>query len=196
MAYYPVMLNIQGKRCLVVGGGSVAHRKVLSLLECGAIVTVIAPVVNESILKLWEESRIRLIRRNYIKSDLRGYFIVVAASDDRDVNKLIAQEAGAEGVPVNVVDSRELSSFIMPSVIRRGDLTVAISTGGKSPLLSKMLRRKLEEILPAECERLLKKLEEARERAKEKELPSQEKLKIYREIIEDSELKNFFKNGG
>lgn len=196
MAYYPVMLNIEGKRCLVVGGGSVAHRKVLSLLECGAIVTVIAPEVNESILKLWEESRIRLIRRNYIKSDLRGYFIVVAASDDRDVNKLIAEEAGAEGVPVNVVDSRELSSFIMPSVIRRGDLTVAISTGGKSPLLSKMLRQKLEEILPAECERLLKKLEEARERAKEKELPSQEKLKIYREIIENSELKNFFKNGG
>ncbi|AYO29691.1 MAG: precorrin-2 dehydrogenase [Thermoanaerobacteraceae bacterium] len=196
MAYYPVMLNIEGKRCLVVGGGSVAHRKVLSLLECGAIVTVIAPEVNESILKLWKEARIRLIRRNYIKSDLAGYFIVVAASDDRDVNKLIAEEAGAGGVLVNVVDDGELSSFIMPSVIRRGDLTVAISTGGKSPLLSKMLRQKLEEILPAECEELLKKLGKARESAKEKGLPSQEKLKIYKDMIEDSELKKFFKNGG
>mgnify|MGYP000079589141 CR=1 FL=1 len=188
MAYYPVMLNVKGKRCLVVGGGRVACRKVVSLLECGAVITVIAPEIGEGIRELWEDGSISAIERSYKKGDLEGFFIAVAASDDRDVNRLIAEEAAEKGILVNVVDDRELSSFIVPSIVRRGDLTVAIATNGKSPLLSKMLRKKLEEILIDEYGELLNMLEEARVEAKAQKLSRKEKLKLYESIIEGIKL--------
>jgi siroheme synthase-like protein len=188
MAYYPVMLEIEGKKCLVVGGGNIALRKIQGLLECGAQVTVIAPRINEKILKLREDGRISTFERNYMTGDLEGFFMTVAASGDGEVNRKVAFEASERGIPVNVVDDRELSSFIVPSVIRRGDLTVTVSTGGKSPLLAKMLRKKLEKILTDEYEELLNRLGEARERVKGQELSKEEKIKIYNGIIQDYKL--------
>lgn len=188
MACYPVMLNIEGKKCLVVGGGSVALRKIQGLLECSARVTVIAPFANEKIRKLGEDGRIRLMERNYIKGDVEGYFLAVAASDDRNVNKRVALEASERNILVNVADDLDLSSFIVPSVVRRGELAVAVSTGGRSPLLAKTLRRKLENILTDEYEELLNRLWETREKVKAQELSEEEKVKIYNGIIQDYKL--------
>lgn len=188
MAYYPVMLDIKGRKCLVVGGGNVALRKVLSLLACKAEVTVISPSFNEGILKLADEGKIELIKRTYHSGDAEGYFITVVATDDNVVNRLAASDCEKYGIPVNVVDDKELSSFIVPSVIRRGDLTVSISTSGKSPLVSRMIREKLESVFTDDYDELLQKLYKKRLELKEKELSDEEKINIYKEIIKKSGL--------
>ncbi|MCR4429568.1 MAG: bifunctional precorrin-2 dehydrogenase/sirohydrochlorin ferrochelatase [Tepidanaerobacteraceae bacterium] len=188
MACYPIMLNIEGKKCLVVGGGSVAARKVRGLLECGAHVAVIAPSINEEIRKLRENGRISIVERNYMKGDVDGYFLAVAASGDRNVNKRVALEASERNILVNVADDMALSSFTAPSVVRRGDLAVAISTGGRSPLLAKVLKNKLERILTEEYEELLNRLWEVRQRVKAQEFSEEEKTKMYSDIIEDYNL--------
>jgi siroheme synthase-like protein len=182
------MLNIEGKKCLVVGGGSVAARKVRGLLECGAHVAVIAPSINEEIRKLRENGRISIVERNYMKGDVDGYFLAVAASGDRNVNKRVALEASERNILVNVADDMALSSFTAPSVVRRGDLAVAISTGGRSPLLAKVLKNKLERILTEEYEELLNRLWEVRQRVKAQEFSEEEKTKMYSDIIEDYNL--------
>ena len=182
------MLNIQGKKCLVVGGGKVACRKILSLLECNAAVTVIAPEACDAILLLRQQRRINLIRRNYQIGDVKRHFLVIAASNCGAVNEGVAREAQEEGVLVNVVDHRELSTFIVPSVLRRGDLTVAVGTKGKSPLLAKLLKEELEGLLPKEYGDLLEKLGEARENLKKRDLSPRGKRQYYQEIINNSGL--------
>lgn len=188
MAYYPVMLDINGRKCLVVGGGNVALRKALSLLSCKAKVTVISPLFSEGILKLASEGKIELINRTYRSGDAEGYFIAIVATDDNTANRLVASDCEKHGIPVNVVDDKELSSFIVPSVIRRGDLTISISTSGKSPLLSRLIKEKLESVFTDGYDELLQKLYEKRLELKEKELPDEEKINIYKEIIEKSGL--------
>jgi len=150
MKYYPINLNISGRKCIVIGGGNVAERKILSLLECGADVTVISPSLTKNIKRLVDEYRINFIKRNYKKGDLKGAFIVVAATNDSKVNKEVAKEAKKKKVMINVVDSPKLCDFISPSVIRRGDLVISISTGGKFPAFSKKIRIMLEKIIGKE----------------------------------------------
>jgi len=142
--YYPVFLNLSGRLCVVVGGGSVAERKTLSLLEADAVVKVISPSLTEGLRLLLEEGRIQHIPRGYRKGDLDGAFLVVAATPDMDLNRSIFRDG--KGIPVNVVDIPELCSFIVPSVVRRGPLTIAISTSGVSPALSRSIREEMEEI--------------------------------------------------
>lgn len=182
------MLDITGKPCAVIGGGKVAYRKVRSLLECDAKVTVITRETCDAIKELAEKGMIQLILKDYDEGDLEGFFLVIASSSDPLVNKQVAKEAEEKGVLVNVVDDLENSQFIVPSVIRREDLLIAISTSGKSPLLSKTLRIRLEEIFTEEYSSLIKKLGDAREKAKEEALSAEEKIKWYKDIIDNSGL--------
>ena len=183
------MLNIQHKKCLVIGGGKVAYRKIKSLLKCGGEVTVISGELCDEIEQLCSENRICVIRRNYISGDaICGYFLVVCAANDPETNRLAAKEAQAQHILVNVADNPQLSSYIVPSVLRRQDLTVAVATGGKSPLLAKRIRHKLEDIISDEYEELLERLARAREKAKQSNLPTKEKLKLYDSIINESGL--------
>ncbi len=145
MRYYPVFLDIRGRPCLVIGGGKVAERKTLSLLEADARVTVISPSVTRRLNKLHREGRIEYLPRPYEKGDIRGFYMVFSATDNRVVNRLIAEEAKEERVFLNVVDEPELCDFIVPSVVKRGDLLIAISTSGKSPALARRIRMELEE---------------------------------------------------
>ena len=144
IAYFPAFLNVLGKKCVVVGGGNVAVRKVRMLLECGANVTVISPTLLQNLAQLAKKKSITVIRRNYKPVDLERAVLVVAATDVKEVNRKVANEANGRGILVNVVDDPDSSDFIVPSTIRRGDLTVAISTAGKSPALAKKIRRNLE----------------------------------------------------
>jgi siroheme synthase-like protein len=150
LAAYPVFLSIRGKRCVVIGGGMVALRKVRALLDCGAKVTVVSPTFHPDLARLAENGRIISIRRAFRPGDLAGAIIAIAATDERVVNQNVSDEARDRGVLVNVVDSSEQSDFIIPSFFRRGDLTVAVSTAGMSPALARKIRMKLEGLLGEE----------------------------------------------
>jgi precorrin-2 dehydrogenase/sirohydrochlorin ferrochelatase len=161
-AYFPVFLNIERKKCVVVGGGQVAFRKARMLLDCGASVTVVSPVLHPELSELADKKSIQVKRRSYKPGDLKGAIIVVAATDLKKVNRKVAMEAGRVGALVNVVDDPEPSDFIVPSILRRGDLTITISTGGMSPALARKIRTRLEESFGEEYALLVSLVEEVR----------------------------------
>jgi len=143
-AYYPIFLNLSGKRCVVVGGGRVALRKVEALLAHGARVEVISPVLMPELEHLAQGGHIGALRRRYQAGDLKGVFLAIAATDERQTNLQVMKEARDATVLVNVANDAESSDFIVPSSMRRGDVTVAVSTGGRSPALARKIRTKLE----------------------------------------------------
>ena len=153
MNYYPAFLNLQGKKAVVVGGGSIAERKILSLLKAGAAVTVVSPAITARLRKEKEKKSLTHIARSYRKGDLRESVLVIAATNSPSVNTQIAADAP---FLVNVVDVPKECSFIAPSVIKRGPLTIAISTGGISPAFSKTIRQELEKIYGEEIGEYLK----------------------------------------
>ncbi len=140
---YPVSLDIAGKRCLVIGGGRVAARKIQALLLCGGVVQIISPEVCEEIRSLAEADKLSWLPRPYHSTDLIGAFMVFAATDDPEVQALIAHDAAMHHVLLNRADNSELSDFHVPAKIRRGDLVIAISTGGGSPALASLIKRRL-----------------------------------------------------
>ncbi|MBI4295975.1 MAG: bifunctional precorrin-2 dehydrogenase/sirohydrochlorin ferrochelatase [Chloroflexi bacterium] len=144
-AYYPVFLKIRDRSCAVIGGGQVALRKVKQLLESEAKVTVISPEFCPELVRLAAQGEISLTERRYRTGDLRGVFVAIAATNDTIVNQRIAEEGRKESVLVNVVDDADDSDFIVPSLGRRGDITIAVSTSGKSPALARKIRTMLEE---------------------------------------------------
>jgi precorrin-2 dehydrogenase/sirohydrochlorin ferrochelatase len=150
MAYYPLCLEMAGRRCLVVGGGPVAERKVAGLLEAGARLTVVSPAVTARLADWARAERIRLIGREYAASDLVGHSVVFVATDDGRVNADVARDARAAGVLVNAADDPAHCDFILPAVLRRGELTVAVSTGGASPALARTVRDELDAYLDRE----------------------------------------------
>ncbi len=143
LPYYPAFLNIYNKRCVVVGGGRVALRKVRTLLEHRANVLVISPDLCSELGQLAKSGKIRVINRNYRAGDLRGAFVSIAATDNSTTNQNVVKEAQRNAILVNVVDSSQNSTFILPSYIRRGDITIVISTAGMSPALSRKICTRL-----------------------------------------------------
>jgi precorrin-2 dehydrogenase/sirohydrochlorin ferrochelatase len=144
MAYYPIFLELTGRPCVVVGGGPVAQRKVDGLLGAGATVTVISSAVTPRLAALTAAGRIRHVARDYRASDLDGQQLAFVATDDGQVNGEVAEEARAKGIWVNAADDPANCAFILPSVLRRGALQVAVATGGASPALSRAIREELE----------------------------------------------------
>jgi siroheme synthase-like protein len=166
--YYPILINLRGRRCVVIGGGKVALRKVKMLLDCGANVSVISPKPHPDIAKLSKERAIHLIQRDYEAQDLKGAVIAIACTDVKEVNCKVADEAREGGALVNVADDPKPSDFIIPSFFRRGDLTVAVSTAGMSPALARKIRTKLEKSFGEEYASLLSLIGEVRSTIKEK----------------------------
>jgi len=146
-SYYPVFLDVTGRNCIVVGGGLVALRKAKTLLEHGARVSIVAPSICTGLEELASHGELDTISRDYRKGDLGGAVLVIAATGDRAVNAIVAGDARESGILVNAVDDPENCDFIVPSCVRRGDLTVAISTGGRSPALARKIRTQLEDEL-------------------------------------------------
>jgi precorrin-2 dehydrogenase/sirohydrochlorin ferrochelatase len=144
LIYYPAFINIQNKKCVVVGGGEVALRRVKMLLRCGGRITVVSPAIHPELVSLAEDRTIALIKREYEPQDIQGATIVIAATDAKEMNRKVAMEARKPGTSVNVVDDPEQSDFIVPSFIQRGALTIAVSTSGKSPALARKMKTKLE----------------------------------------------------
>jgi siroheme synthase-like protein len=143
MAYYPVCLDMTDRPCLVVGGGPVAERKVAGLLDAGARVTVVSPSATDRLREWARADRIRLLPREYAAADLVGQAVVFVATDDGGINAGVARDARAVGVLVNAVDDPAHCDFILPAVLSRGEITVAVSTGGASPALARAVRDEL-----------------------------------------------------
>ena len=141
--YYPVFINVENRRCIVIGGGNIGEERGVKLLESDAKVVVIAPEVNSGVQELVDDDRVTWHQRGYQAGDLEGAFIAIAATDDNTVNRKIAKEAEDRNVLLNVVDVTHLCTFIAPSVARRGQVTIATSTGGASPALARKFREEL-----------------------------------------------------
>src|ERR1700676_1071340 len=164
MGYIPIFLDVAGRECMVVGGGEVAARKVESILEAGARVTVISPRLSPPMAAIVACGQVTHLARNYQPGDIRGCVLVYAATDDPKLHRELAAEARALGIPLNVVDVPELCTFIAPAVVKRGALQIAISTGGASPAFAARLRRNLEDQFGDEYARTLEVLRAARRR--------------------------------
>jgi len=164
--YYPIFLNVRGKKCLVVGGGNVALRKVQSLLERGASVVVVSPTLCPELSRMAGESTIQALQRGYKAEDLQAALVAVAATDDAETNEGVAAEARRRGVLVNIVDDPQHSDFIVPSYLSRGDVIIAISTSGRSPALARKIRTKLEKDFGAEYAQLALLADEVRSELK------------------------------
>ena len=156
MRYYPVQLDIRGRRCLVVGGGGVGTRKVETLLSCGARVDVVSVEITDTLRRLSERGDIALRERAYAASDVESVFLVIGATDDEDLNRRISADAAAANVLCNIADRPEKCNFILPAIVQRGDLVLTVSTSGKSPALAKKLRQDLERQFGEEYAVLLK----------------------------------------
>ena len=155
MDYLPIMLDLEGDKVTVVGGGAVAERKVRILLECGADVTVVAPQLTSGLRKLAADGKVGHVARTYRSGDFDGAVLAFVAVDDPEASAAAAKDAEAAGVLVNVVDRLDQCGFIVPSVLRRGRLTIAISTGGASPAWARSIRERLEGDFGEEYARLL-----------------------------------------
>lgn len=160
----PINLDVRNKVVIVVGGGDVAGRKVLNLIDAGALVTVIAPRLTGVLRQLLAADRLTHLSRNYADGDLTGAFLAIAATDDNAVNRAVAKEARMRSILADIVDTPELSSFTMPAAMSRGDLVITVSTGGKSPALAKKIRKELEEYFGVEYEATLRLLGGIREK--------------------------------
>ena len=184
MRFLPIFMNIRDRRCLVVGGGQVAARKVYLLHRAGARVVVVSPALCDELQRWVDAGDISYEARKYQDSDLDGVKIVIAATNQKIVNEQVAGGAEKRGLPVNVVDDQALCSFIMPSIIDRTPVQIAISTGGASPVLARLLRAKLETFIPAAYGRLAELLERFRERVKARFKNTDETRRFWEHVLE------------
>ena len=184
MSYYPVFLNLRERPALVVGGGDVARGKIEGLLRTGARVTVVAPRVVEPIHRLVTEGVVALVARAYAADDVRGFHLVVAATDDPDVNRSVSADAERAGVLVNVVDRAEISSFIAPAVLAHGDLQIAVSTSGASPAFAVFVRDRLRADIGSEYGVALSILRRVRERLRSDARSIADRRRIPRDLAE------------
>ena len=183
MAYYPICLNITNKRCVIVGGGEVGARKAAGLVFCGALVAVLSRELAPALELMKREGRIDHIEAEYEAAYLSGAFMVIGATDSADVNKQIAADAKALGIMVNIADDPLHCDFILPAVVRQGDLVISVSTGGKSPALASKLRAELEVAFGQEYAILLDIMGAVRDEQLTRECPAEENKRIFTALV-------------
>jgi precorrin-2 dehydrogenase / sirohydrochlorin ferrochelatase len=188
MMLYPIFLNLTAKRVVVIGGGTVAERKVQSLLEGGAKITVISPQLTAGLLELAEAGRLHLQHRKYRTGDCQGATLVLSATDDAQVSRAVWQEATEAGIMINTADQPAFCDFMMPAILRRGDLTVAISTAGSSPVLAGRLRDEISKVLGAEYEQLIELLASLRPEIRSRVAHEEDRKGLYHRILDSNVL--------
>lgn len=182
MKYFPVMLAVEGRRVLVVGGGKVAERKVETLLEYGAEVLLVSREVTPALQALAESGRIHYLGQAYEPSCLSGAFLAVAATDDAELNHVVSEDAQARGILINAVDQPADCTFILPSIVKRGDLVLAVSTSGRSPATAKRIRRSLETLFGPEYALFLRMMGCIREAVMALGLTQEENSRVFHEL--------------
>jgi siroheme synthase-like protein len=168
VSYYPIFLEMKDRRCVVIGGGAVAERRVEGLVAVGANVTVISPAITEGLRDLLTQGAIRHVAREYRAGDRAGYDLVFVATDNSEINAAVSSEARSLRIWVNSADDPDHCDFILPAVIRRGDLAVAVSTGGVSPAVTRAIREELDEYFQADYARFVQIAGEVRKELRDK----------------------------
>jgi len=194
MDLLPIFLDIRNQKCIVVGGGEVAHRKASLLIRAGAKLRLIAPTVSIEVRELCSEHRCEISAREFQEGDLQGATLVVAATDDARLNAQVSANSKELGIPVNVVDQPQLCSFIMPSIVDRSPVVVAISSGGTSPILTRKLKELNEVMIPARIDELAKLLGAFRGRVKQEIDEFGARIRFWENIL-DSEIPELVYNG-
>ncbi len=182
MAYLPIFVDLAGRRCVVIGGGEVANRKVLALIDAAARVCVISPTLVPGLRELAAAGAIEYLAREWKPSDLEGSALVFAATDDAELHRKIAREARSLGIPINVADDPDLCDFIAPAVMRRGDLQVAVSTSGAGPAMAARVRRDIEAAIGPEYEVALGIIRAARSYLREHEPEAERRAQAIRAL--------------
>ncbi|MGD9162592.1 MAG: bifunctional precorrin-2 dehydrogenase/sirohydrochlorin ferrochelatase [Desulfobacteraceae bacterium] len=194
MAYYPIMVDLTGREVLVVGGGSVAGRKIETLLEYGAVVNVVSRELSPEIKNYVDTDKIRYLGEEFSMVFLKDKFLVIAATDDAGLNRRISQVADEKGMLINAVDQPADCNFIVPSIVKKGDLIVAVSTSGKSPALAKKIRKQLTDYFGDEYELFLRMMGKIRNEVLASGTDQKENSGIFHRIV-DSELFETVKTG-
>ncbi|MCP4682259.1 MAG: bifunctional precorrin-2 dehydrogenase/sirohydrochlorin ferrochelatase [Desulfobacterales bacterium] len=189
MSYYPIFIELEGKNVLVVGGGLVAQRKVETFLKYGASIYIVSRELTDKLKVLVEAQNIRYIGEEFHEENLEGIFLVVAATDDKQLNHKISEGAHKRSMLINAVDQPDDCNFIVPSIVKKGDLSIAISTSGKSPALAKKIRKRLEAEYGSEYEIFLKIMGRLRNEILSKGLSQDKNSRIFHEIVDSGILK-------
>ena len=192
--YYPVLLDLKDKRCVVIGGGKVAERKATSLVRAKALVTVVSLELTESLQQMAEKKKIHYINACFKERHLDGAFLVIGAVNNPKINHHIFKAAAKKNKLVNTVDSPDECNFIVPSIIKQGDLMISISTGGKSPALAKKVRKQLENQFGKAYKDFLSFMGKLRQRIIAQFPDTKYRNKIFQALV-DSELLDLFKKG-
>lgn len=188
MKFYPVFLDVRDRPCVVVGGGRVAERKALSLFDAGASVTVVSPQLTPGLHELTAKGKIAQRQKSFDDSDLDGAFLAVAATDSQEINTSVARSCRERGILVNVAAPPEESTFIVPSVVERGDLLIAVSTSGVSPALAAAIRQELEKTFGPEYGLFLERLTVLRGRLLREIADEEVRRKIFRAVVDSDVL--------
>lgn len=192
MEFLPLFFKLDGQPCLVVGGGAVAARRVALLRKAGAQVTVIAPEICSDLADLAASNGIVHYRRPFAAGDLEGIRVVIAATDDAAVNAEVSTQALSRSIPVNVVDNPDLCSFIVPSILDRSPVLVAVTTGGASPVLARQLRMRMETMIPSAYGRLAAMIETYREAAKLRIADPDQRRRFWEDVLEGAIVERVF----
>ena len=187
MGYYPIFVQLDQVPVLIVGGGSVAQRKIEFLLEYNAEITIISSILNSKLKAMVEAGKVHWKGRNFSEKDLEGIFLVIAATDDKELNHKISVSAKKRGLLVNAVDQPDDCNFIVPSVVRRGNLAIAISTSGKSPAFAKKIRKKLGKQFGLEYDSFLVLMGHIREEVLSLGLTQAENSSLFKRLV-DSDI--------
>ena len=184
MDYFPVFLDLKKRRCLLVGGGDVATRKGRLLVKAGAVLRVVAPQISAELRELVQQCQGEMHLREYHASDVDDCVLAIAATDIDSLNQLISQDAKAKHIPVNVVDSPALCTYITPAIIDRSPLVIAISSGGESPVLARLIRTKLETLIPTSYGKLAQFASRWRERIKHRFADTDQRRRFWEKILQ------------
>jgi precorrin-2 dehydrogenase / sirohydrochlorin ferrochelatase len=195
MRYYPIYLNLTQRPAIVIGGGAIAEGKVLGLLEADAQITLIAPEVTPALHGLAAAAKITWEQRPYQSGDLEGAAIVISATDDREINQQVWDESQQRGILINVVDDVPHCAFIAPAIVRRGDITLAISTNGKMPALAAHMRRELEKSFGDEYLQLLELTAPLREELATHHLHYNVRQQLWRKLFEETNIVELLRQG-
>ncbi len=194
MDFFPIFMELRGRDCLVVGGGKVAARKVALLVRAGAKVEVISPTLCDELARLAADGEIIHTPRSFEDSDIDNKTLIIAATDRQEVNRRVSELAHERHLPVNVVDQPKLCSFIMPSMIDRSPVQIAISTGGSAPVLARLLRARLESYVPAAYGRLAKLMDSYRDKVKKRFSDVEQRRRFWEDLL-DGEIAELMFSG-
>lgn len=184
MDYLPIFYRLQGQPCLIVGGGSIALRKASMLIRSGGVVSVVAPDINQELVGLARQSGGQIFSAPYHRDTLTGFKVVIAATDEDSLNSQVSSDAMNLGLLVNIVDNPQLCNFILPSIIDRSPLTIAVSSSGQSPVLARLLRAKIESMIPAGYGRLAQLLGKFRDKAKARYKSFDQRRDFWESVLE------------